>query len=139
LNSKYDTTERKKNMSTEKDYGKGAAGAPVLKSYADVQALLDTFVKNAGVDTADAPHGVFWRNLTYQQFITGNVPGVPSPAFKILVVGNSQQSAIIQILKGIGAPSDNFGQMPQPSPPYPGQDAVITALAQWIDAKCPNG
>ena len=125
-------------MSSEKGYTKGAAGVPVLKSYADVQALLDNFVKNARVDPAGAPHGVFWRNLTYQQFITDNVPGV-QPAFKILVVGNSQQSTIIQILKGIGDASDNFGQMPQPSPPYPGQDDVIAALAQWIEAKCPNG
>lgn len=125
-------------MSTEKGYTKGAAAVPVLKSYADVQALLDTFVKNAGVNPAGAPHGVFWRNLTYQQFITDNVPNV-QPAFKILVVGHSKESTIIQILQGIGDAANDFGQMPQPSPPYPGQDDVITALAQWIDANCPNG
>jgi len=124
-------------MSTDK-YSQKEGGVPVLKSYADVQALLDTFVKNAGVDPAAAPHGVFWHTLNYQQFITGNVPNV-QPVFKILVVGNSQQSTIIQILKGIGDAANDFGQMPQPNPPYPGQDDVITALANWIDAQCPNG
>jgi len=124
-------------MSTDQ-YSKKEGGVPVLKSYADVQALLDNFVQNAGVNQSAAPLGVFWHNLTYQQFITGNVPNV-QPAFKILVVGNSQQSTIIQILKGIGDAANQFGQMPQPNPPYPGQDDVITALAQWIDAKCPNG
>jgi hypothetical protein len=119
-----------------------AAKVTVLNSYADVQNALDTFVQNAGVTPANAPHGVFWRNLTYQQFITGDIPNVTDPntgnPYKILVVGSSKDSNIIQILSGFGNAYNNFGQMPQPNPPYSGQNNLIASLADWIDRKCPN-
>ncbi|HRQ64411.1 MAG TPA: hypothetical protein PKZ76_06050 [Xanthomonadaceae bacterium] len=110
-----------------------------LKSYADVQQALDSFVATAGVPIAGAPHGPFWKTLSYQQFVTGNVPNV-NPAFKILVKGDPANSTIIQILKGTGEAAGIFGQMPRPSPPYnPEQANLISALSDWIAAGCPNG
>jgi hypothetical protein len=110
-----------------------------LTSYADVQKLLDAFVQSAGVTPANAPHGVFWHDLTYEQFVNGNVPGVSQPqTYKILVKGSAKDSNIIQILSGMGSAYQNFGQMPQPNPPYPGQQDLINSLSQWINAGCPN-
>jgi hypothetical protein len=110
----------------------------MLKNYNDVQNALDNFVQQAGVNIGGAPHSAFWDNLDYNGFTTGNVPGV-SGDWKILVVGDSANSNIIQILSGLGAPAKAFGQMPRPSPPYTGQSALIADLAAWIDAGCPNG
>jgi hypothetical protein len=110
-----------------------------LNNYADVQAALNNFVQQAGVTPGQAPHGAFWNSMTYEQFTTGNVPGVPLGPWKILVVGDSKNSNIIQILSGVGDAYNDFGQMPQPNPPYePEQTGLITQLAAWIDAGCPN-
>jgi hypothetical protein len=110
-----------------------------LTNYAEVQAALNTFVTEAGVSPGLAPHHTFWNTMTYQQFITGNVPGVPGGPWKILEVGHSKNSNIIQILSGYGKAYDNFGQMPRPSPPYePEQATLITELSAWIDGGCKN-
>ena len=109
------------------------------KSYVEVQQLLSQFVKTAAVNIGGAPHHAFWETLTYDEFTTGNVPGV-QPAFKILEKSDSANSTIIQILKGTGKAAEYFGQMPQPNPPYnPEQDSTVADLAAWIDAGCPKG
>ena len=117
-----------------------------MTSYADVQSELAAFVAGAGVTPALAPHGVFYADLTYQEFTTGDVPGV-SGGYKILEVGDSAKSNIIMALSGTAnSPFDPvngvIGQMPQPSPPYdadsPTQSDIITALAAWIDKGCPE-
>ena len=110
-----------------------------LKNYADVQAALNAFVNQAGVTPGQAPHGAFWNSMDCKEFINGNVPNVPAGPWKILVIGDSQSSNIIQILNGVGDAANDFGQMPQPNPPYnPEQAILITQLAAWIDAGCPN-
>jgi len=45
-----------------------------LTSFKDVQAFFKG-VSNA----AGAPHGAFWNTLTYNEFVTGPVPGVTVP------------------------------------------------------------
>ena|SRR5437870_5197859 len=111
-----------------------------FNNYADVQAALTAFVNQAGVNIQGAPHGEFWQSMTYTEFTTGNIPGVSSGGpWPILVCGHSDQSNIIQILQGVGKAKQRFGQMPRPHPPYePEQSVLITALAAWIDADCPN-
>lgn len=105
-----------------------------LKNYADLQDLLNSFVNANGLTPALAPHGVFWETMSYDEFVTGSVLGQ-----QILVKGNSKKSFIVQILT---APTNGFDQMPQPSPPYnsnsPKQSDVISSIAAWIDAGCPN-
>lgn len=112
-----------------------------FNNYADVQAGLTAFVNAAGVNIQGAPHGEFWQSMTYTDFTTGNIPNVtPATPWPVLVVGDSANSNIIQILKGMGAAAAKFRQMPRPRPPYePEQSDLITALAAWIDAECPNG
>jgi hypothetical protein len=111
-----------------------------IKNYADVQAALNNFVQQAGVTPGQAPHGTFWNTMSYTDFTTGNVPNVSQGGpWKILVVGDSKSSNIIQILSGVGNAFNYFGQMPQPNPPYePEQTQLIAQLAAWIDAGCPN-
>lgn len=110
-------------------------------NYTDVQNGLNQFVSTAGVNISGAPHGAFWQSMTYTDFTTGNIPGVTSGGpWKVLVISDSASSNIIQILEGMGAAASNFGRMPRPRPPYdPEQSDLITALAAWIDAGCPNG
>ena len=110
-----------------------------LNNYTDVQKALNAFVQQAAVTPGQAPHGAFWNSMTYQQFTTGNIPGVPFGPWKILMVGDSKNSTIIQVLSGTGNAFNRFGQMPQPSPPYePEQTELLKDLAAWIDAGCPN-
>lgn len=112
-----------------------------FNNYADVQAGLDAFVNEAGVNIDGAPHGAFWQNMDYTEFTTGNIPNVsPSAPWPILVCGQSANSNIIQILEGLGAAAKKYGRMPRPRPPYdPEQSDLITALAAWIDGGCQNG
>ena len=111
-----------------------------FNNYADVQAGLDSFVNQSGVNVGGAPHGAFWQNMDYTQFTTGNMPlPCQDGVWPILVIGKSADSNLVQILEGMGAAAKKFGRMPRPRPPYePEQDDLIAALAAWIDAKCPN-
>ena len=110
-----------------------------FNNYADVQAGLQAFVNQAGVNIDGASHGRFWQTMSYTDFITGDIPDVPGGPWPILVVGQSANSNIIQILQGTGNAAQQFGQMPRPRPPYdPEQSVLITALAAWIDGGCKN-
>jgi len=117
-----------------------------LKNFAEVQAALDAFVEANKLSIASAPHGPLWSSCTnahasYMAFVTGDVIGQTDPktgdSIPIMVKFHSKDSNIILILQGKGYASD-FGQMPRTKPPYPGQDEIITQLAGWIDAGCPE-
>ena len=128
--------------------------ALALGSYAAVQAYLFKIFtsdlapggSNAQSDAANnAPHKAFWSTLTYQQFVTGNVPGVTDPntgqPLPILIKGNSAQSNIVMALAG--TPGTLFdpntgaiGQMPADGSSFL-TAAQIAPLAAWIDAGCP--
>jgi hypothetical protein len=115
-----------------------------LNSYADVQAFIDG-VMQANGDSADgAPHGSFWRTLSYNDFVSGPVPNVQDPnsggPIPILAVGNSGASNIILALTGQGPLFDPntgaFGQMPAGGTPFTA--AQVQQIADWIDRKCPQ-
>jgi hypothetical protein len=100
-----------------------------LKSYEDVKNHLNNILTAKGqmTDTQHSPHRDGWNNMTFEQFITGNVPGVKDPTtgqpMPILVVGNAAQSNLILALQGApGTPFDPnsgaFGQMPADGPPF---------------------
>jgi hypothetical protein len=129
-----------------------------LKSFADVQNLLNAFLKSAGFPIGGAPHQTFWQTnvltgdpMTYEEFTTGKLP-LPPPYDSnyqypvILNVGDAASSPIINMLNGSGpywdAVGNIAGQMPQDNPPYnaadPPQTLVIQLLTDWINAKCPN-
>ena len=97
---------------------------------------------------ATAPHKNFWETLTYQQFTTGNVPGIsfgPRPPYPILVIGDAASSNFVLALQGAGPLFDNntgaFGQMPAnanpPAVPFL-TAAEIQPIIDWINNGCPN-
>lgn len=93
-----------------------------------------------------SPHGAFWNEMSYRQFIEGNLPEVTDRAtgkpLKILIVGNARESNIIMALRGTkGSMFDretgSIGRMP-PTGPFM-SDEEINQLADWIDRGCPDG
>jgi len=116
-----------------------------LHSFAAVQSFISQLLsqnkEQGGVGFS--PHKAFWKTLTYDQFVNGNVPGVSDPntgkPIPILVKGNSAQSNLILALQGIGpifGPAQ-FGQMPANGPPFFSADE-IASIAAWIDSGCPQ-
>lgn len=113
----------------------GASGTISLRdinTYADVQSMFTDYVTLNGIGINGSPHGSFWNNLTYEQFTLGNVPNV-SPATEIAECGDSESSAIVQILEG---GYNVFPEMPAGGPYFP--EEQVTAFAKWIDAGCPD-
>jgi hypothetical protein len=94
-----------------------------------------------------SPHQAFWKTLTYDEFVDGNVPNVPDPntggPMPILVRGDAAKSNFILALQGAkGTDFDpdtgTIGQMPADGPPFL-TAAQIQPIADWIDAGCPKG
>jgi len=123
-----------------------AKDAPALKSYTDVQALLNDFMKRNNGPIEFAPHGAYWNEMSYKQFIEGNVPEVSDPAtgkpLKVLIVRNARESNIIMALRGtkgsiFDRETGSIGRMP-PTGLFM-SDEEINRLADWIDRGCPDG
>jgi hypothetical protein len=116
-----------------------------LNSFADVQNFIDQVLANNNEQggVPNAPHQAFWRKLTYEQFVSGTVPGVTDPdtgqPIPILMKGDSANSNLIHSLKGEGPlfGPDGFGQMPANGPPFFTADQ-IASIAAWIDKGCPK-
>ena len=127
-------------------YGLKQPVATGLTSYQEVQQLIISTLKTNNEGFAHAAHKDFWATLTYDQFVTGNVPNVVDPTTQkpipILVKGSSAKSNIILALRGAKGtlfdPNGGaFGQMPANGPPF-FTAAQINAIAGWIDAGCPK-
>jgi|HubBroStandDraft_6_1064221.scaffolds.fasta_scaffold484432_1 hypothetical protein len=116
----------------------------VIKNYSDLGTYINSILTANGDSPVGGPHAQFWDTLTYNEFISGNVPGVADATtmqpWKILVVGNSAASNLILALSGatgtVFAPGATPGQMPRFGTPF--TDVQIQPIAAWIDAKCPN-
>jgi hypothetical protein len=117
----------------------------VIKTYAQLQAYLTQILtSNISSQTGsseqddainNSPHGAFWSTLSYNDFVTGDVPNMGMP---VLVKGSSAKSNIILALTG-QPPFDGsqFSQMPADGPPFL-TAAQIAPIAAWIDAGCPQ-
>jgi hypothetical protein len=116
-----------------------------LKSFADVQAFFNNFIKQNGIDLSGSYHFAFC-NTTYDNFVTGNVPGVVDPntnlPIPVLTKGDGAHSNIIYALRGtpgtLWDPNNpaGFGQMPFNGPYF--SAAQIQELSDWITAGCPQ-
>ena len=117
-----------------------------LNSFSDVQNFIDQILTTNGEQSGvpASPHEAFWRTLTYDQFVAGNVPGTTDPntgqSIPILVKGDSSKSNLILSLQGKGpifGPPGIIGQMPANGPPFFADDQ-IASIAAWIDKGCPQ-
>jgi outer membrane protein assembly factor BamB len=117
-----------------------------LKSYQEVQQLIVSTLKANNEPFNQAPHKDFWATLSYDEFVTGNVPNVQDPntgkPMPILVKGDSSKSNLILALRGakgtlFDPDTGAIGRMPANGPPY-FTAAQINAIAGWIDAGCPQ-
>lgn len=129
-----------------------------LKTFVDVQNLLNAFLKTAQFPIGGAPHKQFWTTnwltgqpMTWEAFTTGVLPlsqpdatnyqdppgNTNSPL--ILVVGNAAASPIINMLSASGTYWNDVGQyagqMPaggnapyDPNPPYDPPQALVIQL-----------
>lgn len=116
-----------------------------ISNYAQLQQyMIQILTENISSQTGNtqesdaensAPHGAFWKTMSYEEFVTGSIFG----QYPILEKGNSAKSNLILSLRG-EAPFDGsvFQRMPGDGPPY-FTDEQIQAIADWIDAGCPNG
>lgn len=101
-----------------------------INSYQDVIDMFNDYVSLNGINITGSPHMAFWDSLSYTQFTTGNVPNV---GIKICECGNSENSAIVQILE---AAYDGISEMPLNGPYFPQEQ--IDKFATWIDNNCPE-
>ncbi|MFM8980448.1 MAG: c-type cytochrome [Planctomycetia bacterium] len=118
------------------------AAGPVM-GYAEVQALLGAFMKNAG----SAPHQQFWE-LTYAEFLAFRFPRVEGEdgMVQLLVPGDSRNSNLVRALKGeplwVTTSDGRKVEVPTKRMPPRGKrkptEDEIARLAAWIDAGCPE-
>ena len=114
-----------------------------ITSYAEFQAfMIGVLTANVSESTGNteesdaennAPHGAFWKTMSYTDFTNGSVFGL-----QLVEKGNSANSNIIKALQG-APPFDGstFMRMPADGPPY-FTDPQIAEVAGWIDAGCPE-
>lgn len=109
-----------------------------IASFQQFQQFMTDMMAGLGVDAEFAPHENFWLNLSYDDIVNGNVPGISGQQVKVLIVGDSSQSVLVQALKGEGmfAQGGRFRRMPAGGPFA--TDDQISQIAGWIDANCPE-
>jgi len=111
-----------------------------IQSWPQFQAYMDAMVAFYQTDIAGAPHKVFWRTLTYEEFIGGNVPNV-TPSVKIVQPGDGNNSNLVQALQGVGPlfnpNTGTIGQMPADGT-GPWTAAQIQPVIDWINNGCPQ-
>jgi len=104
-----------------------------ITSYSDFKTYIDKILNDNNNNINGAPHGAFWDNMTEEQFLTGNVPGIPN-AVRICIPGNGKGSNIVQALQGVGLFTGTpYPQMPADGPPY-FTAAQIQPIIDWIDS-----
>jgi hypothetical protein len=104
---------------------------------------LLTYRRSSRVSASPGYHGPFWNTLSYNNFVTGNVPNIANPTdgtpVPILIKGNGAQSNIVQALQGTGMfdpVTGSFPRMPYGGPYF--SNAQIQELSDWITAGCPE-
>ena len=111
--------------------------------YAEVKALLSAL--KAG---KSAPHGAFWNDLEYADFLTATFPDVeePSSTYRIVQPWNAKESNLYRALNdGRGCllrkadgtlVRKDVERMPKGRKPMAPED--IERIGAWIDAGCPE-
>jgi hypothetical protein len=80
---------------------------PTTIRYADILNYLTAIANKANNPIGDAPHGDWWSNLSYSEFLTAQVMG----GVNVMDTDNPLQSAFYVILTNPNG-AQNFPQMP---------------------------
>jgi len=113
--------------------GAGVVDFLDINTFADVQKMFTQYVALNPVNISNSPHKRFWSTLSYDQFITGDVPNV-SGKVKILNCGDSANSNLVKILSGRIKAGGGIAEMPAGGPYFP--EEQIKSFAKWVDAGC---
>jgi hypothetical protein len=113
-----------------------------ITSFQGVRDFINKFLADHKIGVSGAPHQDFWNTMSYNDFVTGNVPGLLDSAglplkVKILVKGKSAESWLIKVLQGpITASGVAIVQMPKNGDKMTKEQ--IAEIAGWIDNNCPQ-
>lgn len=120
-----------------------APPAPSVAGFAEVKALLGSYMSNAG----SAPHQQFWE-LSYDEFLAFRFPRVEGEdgMVALLVRGDSARSNLVRALKGeplwVTYADGRVAEVPTKRMPPRGKrkptEAEIARIAAWIDDGCPE-
>ena len=93
---------------------------PTTITYANILSYLDAIASKANNPVSDAPHGVWWSGLSYQDFLSANVLGQ-----NVIDTTTPLQSAFYVILTNPNG-SQGISQMPGAESPPPPAGPFIT-------------
>jgi hypothetical protein len=105
-----------------------------INTWAAFQDFMDACCARVGAHPENASHDVWWRNMTYNKFMTdGKVKGL-----RIVNPGNPDDSTMIKALEGRPpfGPDLQYPQMP-PDAPFSAEE--IGKIRDWISRGCPDG
>jgi hypothetical protein len=110
--------------------------ANAINTWAGFQDFMDECCRKVGADPDFSGHGRWWRQMTYDQFVTdGKVKGE-----RIVVVGDPANSILIHSLRGDTpdfTDGGRYGRMPLNAVGY-FDEADIDEIGDWIGRGCPN-
>jgi hypothetical protein len=86
---------------------------PTTIHYADILNYLTAIANKANNPIGDSPHGAWWSGLSYNDFLTGQIPNVDS--VNIMDSNTPLQSAFYLILTNTDG-FQGFNQMPDGGP-----------------------
>jgi len=107
-----------------------------IHSFEELQDYLTGWLAEHGKSADRSRHKAFWDTMTYQEFITKDVPRFPG--VKILIKGDGLPSQIVQSLLGVGlfGPDGEYPRMPRGGPYM--SYSEIQPIIDWINNGCPE-
>ena len=105
-------------------------------------------IRDLKVNGGSAPHGAFWKDLPYEEFVTASFPDFedPTSSYRYVQPWNSKESNLYRAMKdGRGCllkkadgtlVRKDLDRMPKGRKPMAAED--LEKLAAWIDAGCPK-
>jgi hypothetical protein len=110
-----------------------------INSWTEFQDFMDACCKKANAHPENAGHGVWWRDMDHQKFVTdGTVKGL-----RIVSVGDPDNSVMIHALRGdtpefkADDPNADYGRMPLYADSF-FEKVDIDEIADWIGRGCPD-
>ncbi|MDJ0975488.1 MAG: c-type cytochrome [Planctomycetota bacterium] len=127
------------------DEGAAPPPAPVASvGFEEIKQML----RALGKTPSTVPHGAFWEELSYAQFVAFTFPRNYGDEleYRLLIPYDAKNSNLVKVLvdgKGVVREGpdgkrvvEDVTRMPKNAPPMP--KAALEKLIEWIDAGCPE-